>query len=465
MDLMSEFDLNYSGFAKANSETLEALSKALTAGSGVNAASFTGGRALTPESLDAVLVSVLHTTDEARLFQRLKKNPVKSVVHQWNYRNEVGDDDGGWVSEGGSSQEASQTIARKYTTAKYLQTKRTVTLQAASTNMLEDAIGIEQEAGALWIIRNVEKALFKGNSSFNSYEPDGLDSQIPSTNVLDLRGMDATSSEFENLMNEAARTIRDSFGVPTNIFSSTMVMQDVQALLRDRIRFGTGRQEGGAVFNEYPTPFGKMELIDDVFIKEGVSPVVSSLSNIPGGTTALALGTLTSPTDSTAKFTAADAGNYCYKIEPINVYGAGIAIEGLITGVAVGDNVTIPIGTFPVPAATAFKVYRSKVGGVTGATTKYAFTVSLADVVAASNTIIDRNFDLPGCSSAYVLNLNTAYNAIEWVQFLPMMKFDLYPTDAAVYPFLMLLFGALALKKPTHHVRIKNISPSTLGWF
>ena len=82
MDLMSEFDLNYSGFAKANSETLEALSKALTAGSGVNAASFTGGRALTPESLDAVLVSVLHTTDEARLFQRLKKNPVKSVVHQ-----------------------------------------------------------------------------------------------------------------------------------------------------------------------------------------------------------------------------------------------------------------------------------------------------------------------------------------------------------------------------------------------
>ena len=57
------------------------------------------------------------------------------------------------------------------------------------------------------------------------------------------------------------------------------------------------------------------------------------------------------------------------------------------------------------------------------------------------------------------------YDAIEWAQFLPLMKFDLYPTNAAVYPFLMLLFGSLALKKPVNHVRIKNISYSGLGWF
>lgn len=465
MDLLNQFDLNYQGFAKANSETLEALSKALTAGSGVDAAAFTGGRALTPESLDSVLVSVLHTTDEARLFQRLKKNPVKSVVHQWNYRNEVGADDGGWVPEGGSSQEANQTIQRKYTTAKYLQTKRTVTLQAATTNMLEDAIGIEQEAGALWIIRNVERALFKGNSSFNSYEPDGLDAQIPTANIIDLRGKDATSADFEDAMSEAARMIRDSFGVATNLFSSTMVMQDVQNLLRDRIRFGTGKVVGNAVFTEYPTPFGTMELVDDVFIREGAAPAASALSGRPGTTTPPTYGAATSPVDATALFGAADAGNYAYKIVPINQYGEGAAIEVLITGVAAGDNVTIPITQMPVPAATAWKVFRSKVGGTTGAIVYHAFTVSHTEVVAASNNIIDRNFDLPGCSSSYILNLNQAYNAIEWVQFLPLMKFDLYPTDAAVYPFLMLLFGAMALKKPTHHVRIKNVAPSNLGWF
>jgi hypothetical protein len=465
MDLMSQFDLGYEGFAKANQETLEALSKALTAGNGVDAGSFTGGRALTPESLDAVLVSVLHTTDEARLFQKLKKNPVKSVVHQWNYRNEVGADDGGWVAEGGSSASADQTIARKYTTAKYLQTKRTVTLQAATTNMLEDAIGIEQEAGALWLIRNVEKGLIYGNSSMNTYEPDGLNSQIPAGGIIDLRGKDATSAEFEQAMNDAARQIRNYYGKATHMFSSTMVMEDVQVLLRDRIRFAAGNTQGSSVFKDYPTPFGTFELVDDVFIREGDVPRTSSLAGIPGGTTPIAGSGATSPTDATAKFTAADAGVYNYKIVPVNQYGPGAAVEMQATAVVAGDAVWLPITTYPVPAATSYKVFRSKVGGVASSEVREAFTVSHAQVVADGNKVIDRNFFLPGCSDVFILNMNPSYNAIEWVQFLPLMKFDLYPTDAAVYPFLMLLFGSLALKKPEHHIRVKNVAPSTLGWF
>ena len=466
MDLLSQMDLGYEGFVKANAETLEALTKAMTAGSGVDAGAFTGGRALTPESLDNVLVNVLHTQDEARLFMRLKKQPVKSVVHQWNYRNEVGADDGGWVAEGGVAPEADQAIQRRFTTAKYLQTRRTVTVQAAQSNMIEDAIAIEQEAGALWMVRNVEKSLFGGNSTNNSLEPDGLSAQITgSDNVIDLRGKDATSVEFENAMNEAARIIRDYFGVPTDIFSSTMVMQDVQTLLRDRIRFGTGNQTGSAVFKEYPTPFGSMSLIDDVFIKEGSVPRLSALAGIPGGTTPLAMGSGTSPADATALFGSADAGDYAYDIEPINAKGAGVVDEALVTSVAEGDNITLAITTYPVPAATAYKVYRSKVGGVTGATKYYAFTVSQAQVVTDSKTIIDRNWYLPGTSEVYTLNMNPAYNAIEWVQFLPLMKFDLYPTDAAIYPFLMLLYGSLAVKKPEQHVRIINVAPSTLDWF
>ena len=465
MDLNTTFDLGYEGFAKANQETLEALTKALTAGGGVDAASFTGGRALTPESLDTVLVNVLHNVEEARLFKALKKKPVKSVVHQWNYRDEIGADDGAWVPEGGASSEANQTITRKYTTAKYLQTKRIVTLQASISNMIEDAIAIEQEAGALWIIRNTENGLFNGNATNNTYEPDGLNAQIPSTNMIDLRGKDATSQEFENAMNEAARMIRDQYGVPTDVFTSTMVMEDVQALLRDRIRFGPGRQEGTGIFSEYPTPFGRMGLVDDVFIKEGGAAAASSLDGRPGTVTALSFTSPTTDADATAKFAAADISAYCYQVAPINRYGAGAAIEVCVTGIAVGDGVQLKITNYPVPAATAYKVYRSKVGGITGATCKYAFTVSHAQVVADSKAIVDRNFYLPGTSSSYVLNLNPAYNAIEWIQFLPMMKFDLYPTDSAVYPFLMLLFGSLAVKKPTHHVRIHNVSPSRLGWF
>jgi len=72
---------------------------------------------------------------------------------------------------------------------------------------------------------------------------------------------------------------------------------------------------------------------------------------------------------------------------------------------------------------------------------------------------------MPGTSDVFLLNLAGLYDAIEWEQFLPMMKFDLYPTNAAVYPFLMLLFGALAVKKTEQQVIIRNVSPSDLGWF
>ena len=474
MDLINSFDAGYEGFSRANEETLEALSKALSAGSGVNASAFTGGRALTPESLDSVLVSVLHTTEEARLFQRLKKNPVKSVVHQWNLRSEVGQDYGGWTSEGGTSIAQDQTIARQFVTAKYLQTLRQVTLQAATSNMLEDAVAIEQEAGALWLVRNIEKAMFKGNSTNNTYEPDGLDAQLAAssfstTNVIDMRGADATSATFEKAMSDGPKIIRGSFGVPSHMFTSLSVMTDVQQLLRDRVRFGAGPNLGSAVFNEYVTPFGKYELIDDVFNSEGAAPDVSSVAGVPGGTTPLTLAAPTINVDTNSRFGAGDVGNYYYAVSPLNQFGPSTAINSAVAAAVSGSNVSINITQFPVPAATAFKVYRSQknatTAGTSGSACLYAFTVSLATVQAASNCIIDENTDLPGTSSAYILNLNPVYNAIEWVQFLPMMKFDLYPTNAAVYPFLMLLFGSMALKKPQQHIRIKNISPSGLGWF
>jgi hypothetical protein len=148
----------------------------------------------------------------------------------------------------------------------------------------------------------------------------------------------------------------------------------------------------------------------------------------------------------------------------VNKYGDGVAsAEAVVTGVAAGEGVTILI-TQGATKATGFKVYRSKKGGSSGAEVRYAYSVA----AAASNgvtTTVDINTDLPGTSSAYILTLDPMYDAIQFCQFLPMMKFDLYPTAAAVQPFLMLLFGALALKKSVQHVRIRNLSPSKLGWF
>ena len=443
-----------------NVEVLQQLQKALSAGSGVDAGAFTGGRALIPESLENTLVNVLWSQDEARLFQRIKKQPIPSPVHQWDKRSAVGSSDGAWVPEGGQSQEADQTIARVYETAKYLQTLRKATLQATLSNMIEDALTIEQNAGALWIIREVEKALFYGNDTFFPEQPKGIKQQV-TTNILDARGATASSSTVEKLINDASRGIRDSYGKASLMLSSTRVHQDVQNLIRDRIRFQSGKDFGATIFNQYPTPFGQIELLDDVFIQEGTTPVASTLTSLRPG----AISAITPVAAGTgSQFAAGDAGDYWYKVAGVNRYGEGpaVAAASAVT-VAAGEEVTITLGTVSAPNPTAYALYRSKKDAADASDCRFVgyFTYTSG----TGDTIVDVNSKLPGTSDIFILTMDQIYDAIEWFQFLPLMKFDLYPTNEAVYPFLMLLFGALALKKQEQHAYIKNVSPADLNWF
>ena len=374
------------GLGEAHGETLQLLQKALSAGSGVDAGSFSGGRALIPESLENTLVNILHTQDEARIFQTLKKTAIKSPVHQWDERTEVGADDGAWVPEGGDSEEADQTIARKYSTAKYLQTLRKVTLQASISNMIEPAMVLEQNAGTLWVIRNAEKGIIYGNSDMVSQEPDGLIKQIPSGNVIDVRGADGTSEAFENAMNESTRTIRDNYGRASNIFLSTIVMEDVQRLLRDRTRFGPGKNQGSSIFDEYVTPFGTPKLQDDIFIQEGAASAASALTaKRPGAITFTSA--VASASASTSNFAAADAGDYFYSIVGVNRYGDGPAtIYGSPTAVTIAaDEIVTMTVTCASPLGSAYKLYRSKKDAADSTDLKYVGTYAWTDEIGRAH--------------------------------------------------------------------------------
>lgn len=80
----------FNAFAKALSfsegkTSLEEFVKALTAGSGVNAANFTGGRALTPESLQGSAVKYVVKKDELDdLFKSLMIDMIKGKVRNYN---------------------------------------------------------------------------------------------------------------------------------------------------------------------------------------------------------------------------------------------------------------------------------------------------------------------------------------------------------------------------------------------
>lgn len=468
MDIASLVQNTDSGFAIANDVVLEDLQKALSSGYETDAASLTGGQSLIPESLDTTLVSVLHSQDEAKLFKILKKEPVSSTVHQYVKRSDVGDDDGAWVSEGGDSFEKNQTLTRVTLSMKYLQTLRKVTLQMATAKTIEDATALEQTAGTLWIVRNVEKKLFKGNQSCVTEEVDGLD-VICTTNVIDMRGGNASSADFESKMTEACRKIRERFGKASMLYSSTMVMEDIQALLRDRIRFpitgGGGGARGGAnyVIDIYPTKFGKPLIEDNVFITEGATPSTSALTGVnPGQVTFTALREAADG-GRVSEFAAGDAGDYYYQVAAENKFGDGVVASTVqVTNIIAGDQVKLSV-TDVGTVGTSYKIYRSKKDASDG--TDCRFMYRAVNPLGGPSLMYDLNAYLPGCSNAYILTMDAIYNAIEWNQFLPMMKFTLYPTNAAVYPFLMLLFGAMNVKKEEQMAIIENISYTDMGWF
>jgi hypothetical protein len=107
-------------------------------------------------------------------------------------------------------------------------------------------------------------------------------------------------------------------------------------------------------------------------------------------------------------------------------------------------------------------IYRSRKNGTNGVT-DFRQMARVAKA-GATTTYVDYNTEIPGTSTAYVLNMAPGQMAITWRQLLPMMKFPLYPTVAATIPWAQLLFGYLRIGKRRHIVVIKNIVPSSNAW-
>ena len=71
---------------------------------------------------------------------------------------------------------------------------------------------------------------------------------------------------------------------------------------------------------------------------------------------------------------------------------------------------------------------------------------------------------IPGSTEAFILNMSPGATAITWRQLLPMLKWQLYPTDAPIIPWAQMLFGYLRISKRKHHVLVKNIVPINQMW-
>lgn len=447
------------------------LMKALSAGYGTDSASMTGGRSLIPQDIERSVINALAVKKQDFKFMSLLKNEkVGSTVHEYTRRSDGGLHSLIFGKEGGNARDTSQTLERVTKLVKYMQTYREITLQMKVAKTLEDAKASEKEMGILTILKGAEGACFHGHSGSVPEQFDNVIDQILSANgpngaknVYDMRGKTLTA-EGEKGFKEAARMMYDNGGYATHAFMPTILASDLQDVVKDRLRLNVGDTRATGVVEKYPTPFSDEIIIggkeggpDKMFMTRGPVVSIGVAADKPNAPT-IATGV---SSDAASKFFAADAATYTYAVHAIDENGISVATAGSNQAVAAGQKVTITITHDGTKPGTGFIVTRGK----KGVTTDLREIGRIAKAAGATTAFVDYNEVLPGTGDIVLLSHDVAQPSIQWDQFLPAMLFDLYPTRAAIDPFLIVMFGALDVKIPWYHGLIRNVSPVDLGWF
>lgn len=469
-----------SGTGGMSQEAVQELQKALTAGYGTDPAQFTGGSALRIQSLDKTMYATIQENKHFRLFNELAKTNATATVDEWTEQSGVGGFLGGSTNtETGNIRAADGSYARRTALVKYLMTRREVSFVATLGNNIASAEAIEQQNGAVQLLSDAEYLSFEGDSTVVPTEFDGIAAQIQAgvtagavdgANILDAQGQSLASI---NLINKAAAQIAGfgNFGTPTHIFMSQQVQADFDTGLDPAFRVSLDANPAslmlGSPVTGIRTSWGNIATMPDVFIREDLRtqpfellyPVVSaaqaSIAPSIAPTTAVA-------SDAASQFAAGQAGNYYYAVAGINANGTSTVMKSTVQAVSAGQKVTLTITRSAGAQETGYVIYRSRLNG-TNATADFREMVRIP-VAGATTTYVDLNRDIPGTTKAYILNMSAGGGAISWRQFLPMLKFPLYPTVSATVPWAQLLFGYLRLTKRRHHVVIKNILPNGATW-
>ena len=469
----SLFDATNAGEAGFGQITQGDLLKALSAGSGTDSATMTGGRALIPQDIESTLVNALFLKrQDFKLMNMIKTEKVTSTVHEYTRRNEFGDETGVFVSEGGEARETNQTLERITRVMKYLQTLREVTLQMRVANTIEDAEASEKEAGTLTILKGAEWGLFHGDGDVVPTQYDSIVKQVLSNetrkNRVDLRGAKMTSAKAEDAIVELARAIYEKGGYATDAFMPPAIAADLQALARDRFRLNDGDRRGATVIQSYPTAFsneitiaGERAGANKLYrVKNRPVPTVG----VDGTPNAPSIAVLAVANTGATGFKSATAGTYRYAVFAINEKGISGASAAANLVVANGEMAQITITPATTGgAATGYIVCRGKINTTTGDDQREMFRV--ADSGSGTTVAKDSNDELPGTGQLLMVSDDPIEKTLQWDQFLPLMKFDLYPTKTAVIPFLILLFGTPDVKVPWYHGVIDNVGYTGLDWF
>lgn len=478
---LADYGVNGDGYGSGNQQDVDALNKALSAGSitgrETTNMSDASGSPLKVESLDKTLKHITFRESDIRLWKDIPKKPAYNTVEEYNQQTSYGEDRGGFNSEGELPDEEDSIYVRRAQLVKYLGVTKSVTHQMTLVNTMVGSI-IERtiKDGTLWILRKLDKSLYFGDERKIPLEFNGFiaqqeqsdawanyDSYINSDNVIDCRGVSLSEEHIES----GANAIVNSYGLATQLYASPSVLSGfVKQFYGNKFIMPNSPAVTDGVMGqrvrEFDSQFGPIGLNQDVFFQKHPAKTAGgdpSSDKAPSAPTVTAVAVDAGAAGS--KFAAADAGSVFYAVSAINRYGesALVAATPAVVLVATGAaDITITDGG-GVNKATAYRIYRTAVGGTATSQFYPLFEVSLDDVArglngAAVGKIRDLNYFLPNTDQAILVQFDN--EVVEFAQLAPLMKMDLAMLSPA-YRFMILLYGTPFLYAPKKMVRIINI--------
>ena len=459
---------------------LAELQKSLQAGYGADMASLTGGSALRIQSLDTQLQATVQDSKHFTLFGKLAKPKATAVLDEWTEQKSIGGFLGdSFNDQDGAAEETQGEYQRMVGKVKYMTTYRKIPIVLDRQNNIVDAVALETSNGSKQLLSSIEFTLYEGDDDVLPKSFPGIRKQIESLgsadHLIDNRGAALDSID---MISKAAETVFGfgNFGRSTDIYLPPSVQSDLNISLDPAFRVALDNSPQSIVMGAHvrgiKTSWGDIATQNDVFIRDEKLKIPFELRN-PGHAALASSNDGFKPAAFTASsgaggadsyWEASHGGTYVYFVTGVNQKGestARAASGGAVT-VAAGQQVTLTITASAGGTETGYVVYRGRKNG-TSALSDVREMVRVAKA-GATTTYIDKNREIPGTTSAFILNLSAEDHAIAWKQFMPMLKIPMAAVNSPIIPWLQMICGYLRITKRNQHVVIKNIAPNGSRW-
>ncbi len=452
------------GFGESSVQDLEELSKAL--GTGTDGEAYGDGAyndmsALRPQSLEPTLKVVTAQEQHIKFWKTIGKKQAFNTVEEFNVLDSYGGNSSPFFVEGGLPNEEDSNYIRQSQMVKFLGTTRVITHPATIVrNTVGDIVARETMNGTLWLLQQIEKALYFADSSIDPLAFDGVITQVKNfvagkpyenQHVIDMRGEPLDEFTLEDI----ATVISDNYGnANLDLHMTNQVNKDLSKIIMGpggrQLSHSLGTDATlGQPIRGYRANVANISFVNNIFMKPETAPKAVSQKGAPAIPTVPGTGQLTAVADATSKL---DAGTYFYFVSAKNSAGesAPVALGSVAT--EAGQRVDLKVDSVVSdPIAKSYKVYR----GVTSDASKALFAFEVKAQAGATQTIADRNFDIPGTDTALLID-NDPENVLSFKQLAPLMKLPLARISASER-FMILLYGMVQVYNPRRIVVVKNI--------